>query len=408
MSIKTDEEIILDEELTLEDEEMNDESIPDYILDIAKSSSYQNQTVEYYKDYSDWRLKKNNKYAYTYVKDVREKTYVDGKGFVSDGPDKAEKIALSNCFKLVSCLLIIPQIFTFLEDYIISKALGYDFKNLYYVGSTSYIINYSFSSVALSCIMHIIKMVVPIVLFFVITKIPKSVVLPKAKTSDYELSISAIAFILMGTIIGKSINLLLGQAFSFVGIGVTDFVLVDFSDVKSVLVYAFCEYIIMSILVEVLFRGIILQLFRQFGDMFALLVSCITNVLFFNDVTLIGYLTLTTVIIGLFTLRSGSIYTAIAMRISARLVVMVISICRFYIGEDIALWVEIIVSIVIISFALVVYSRMISKKLCDFNVTDSYTHLSTKTKFVVMFSTTTVIVWLVLTLVLMIFSVRFV
>lgn len=408
MNINLDDEIVLDDEIILDDDEnvANDNS--SYILDIAKSSSYQNQSSEYYNEYAEWRSKKNNKYGYAYVKDVREKTYVDGKGFVSDGPDRAERKALTNCFKLISTLLIISQVLTIFENFLIGKVMGIGAYSTNFFSYSSDVYSLEFSAVVVSCAISVLKLALPILLFFLITDIPKSVVLPKSNNSNYEVTISGIAFMLMATIIGRCANSGLSSIFGFFGIRVSDFSFINTSDMKSVVVYCICEYVVISILLEIFFRGIVLQLFRQYGDMFALLVSCITNVFFYNDFTMIGYIALTSVIIGLFTLRSGSIYTAIAMRISARIVNMVVSLGLSKTDSDIAFVVETIVSILIISFALITYSRMISKKTVSFNVSDSYTHLSTKSKFVIMFSTTIVIVWLVLVLLLMIFGVRFV
>ncbi|MBQ7756456.1 MAG: CPBP family intramembrane metalloprotease [Oscillospiraceae bacterium] len=407
MKIELDDEIVLDDEIILDDDEKIDNDSSSYILDIAKSSSYQNQNVEYYNDYVKWRSKKNNKYGYAYVKDVREKTYVDGKGFVSDGPENAESSTLSNCFRLIAILLIISQVFTLLENFLIEKVMGYESYSANFFAYTSVKYDIDFAVVITYCAMNVLKLAVPILVFFLITDIPKSVVLPKASNSNYELTVSGIAFMLMATIFGRIANFGLSRIFALVGIRFSDFSFINTTDVKSIVLYAFCEYVVISILLEIFFRGIVLQLFRQYGDMFALLVSCITNVFFYNDFTMIGYIALTSVIIGLFTLRSGSIYTAIAMRVSARIVTLVVSLGLSRIDNDIAVLVEAIVSIVIISFALITYSRMVSKKPVNFNVSDSYTHLSTKTKFVIMFSSTTVIVWLVLVLLLMIFGVRF-
>lgn len=399
MKIELDDDIVLDEVGNKNN---------DYILDVAKSSSYQNQTEKYYDDFGKWRSKKNNPFGYAYVKDVRERTYVDGKGFVSDGPDKAERKALSNCFKLLAGLMIITQLFVIAEYFFIAKIKGLTAFSTNFFGYALMSSDVSFDVVFVLGMMSILKLAVPIVVFFAVTKMPFSVALPKAKKRDFELSASGVAFMLMATIFGRIANTALSYLAALVGIKMYDFSFINTTDIKSMVFYVICEYIIASVLMEIFFRGIILQIFRQYGDFFALIVSCIANMLFYGDFSTAGYLALTSAVIGLFTIRCGSVYTAIAMRISARLVTMVVSIGIAFVDKDIALLVEAIVSVVIISFALVTYSRMISSKLCDFNITDSYTHLSFKSKFVVMFSTKEMILWLVMVLVLMIYNVRFI
>lgn len=399
--------IELDDDIVLEEVEAEKKS-ESYILDVAKSSSYQNQTEKYYDDFGKWRSKKNNPFGYAYVKDVRERTYVDGKGFVSDGPDKAERKALANCFKLLAGLMIVTQLFVLAEYFFIAKIKGLTVFSTNFFGYALVSTDVSFDVVLVLGIMTILKLAVPIAIFFAVTKMPFSVALPKAKKRDFELSVSGVAFMLMATIFGRIANTALAYFAELIGIKMYDFSFINTTDVKSMIVYAVCEYVIASILMEIFFRGVILQIFRQYGDFFALMVSCIANVLFYGDFSTAGYMALTSAVIGLFTIRCGSVYTAIAMRVSARLVTMVVSIGIAFVDNEIALLVEAIVSVVIISFALITYSRMISSKLCDFNITDSYTHLSTKSKFVVMFSTREVVVWLVLVLILMIYNVRFI
>ena len=379
-----------------------------YILDVAKSSSYQNQTEKYYEEFGKWRTKKNNPYGYAYVKDVRERTYVDGKGFVSDGPDKAERLSLANCFKLLGILLIISQIFTFLEYFVIAKIKGVSLYSHDFFADFLTEGDPGFKVVATYCFFEIMKLLVPVVLFFFITKMPFSVALPKSQVRDYELTISGIAFMLLAMIFGRTANYFLSLIFEPLGLGIYDFSFLNSTDIRSIVLYSVVEYVILAVLIEVFFRGVILQIFRQYGDLFALITCCITNVLFYGDVTNMAYLALTSVIISLFTMRSGSIFTAIAMRLSVSLVSLAVSMGISYVDKDVATFVEAIVSIAIVSFALITYSKMISSKAFDFNITDSYTHLSAKSKCIVMFSTMEMIVWFVLVLVMIIFNIRFV
>lgn len=388
-------------------DKIDEKSTEDYILDVAKSSSYQNQTREYYSDFLNWRTKKDNPYGYAYVKDVRERTYVDGQGYVSDGPDKAERAALANCSKLVAILLIISQLVTFVERAFVSKLKNISVFDVDFFSYATEGNDIEFDIVLIHSAISIIKYLVPIILFFLITRIPLSVALPKADKKDYQLSISGVAFLLMITTFGRTANFILGRAAGYFGMYYTDFASINLADNKSIAVYCVCEYLIVPILIEILFRGVILQFFRQYGDLFALIISCAVNVLFNNNLMMTGYVALTSIVVGLFALRCGSIYTAIAMRISARLVTMVVSVGISSLESYTAYLAEGVVYMIIVSFALITYSRMISKKNCNFNITDSYTHLSTRSKIVVLFSVKEVIIWLVMVLVSMIFSVRF-
>lgn len=384
------------------DEKLDKQS---YIIDVAKSSSYQNQTEEYFEKYGQWRSKKNNPYGYDFVKDSREHSYIDGKGYVDDGPDKAERIALSNCCKLVGFLMIVMQAITIIQMLVLPLVS----EN--YVAFSSHIFNDlenpPFVVVCVSCAFSILRLLVPIILFIFIAKMPLAVVMPKGEKRDLNISISGVSFMLMALIIGRYANMLLAKLFSYIHVDFANFNMIDTKDPKSIIVYALTEYVILSILIEVLFRGFILQLFRQFGDMFALVVSCLLNVLFYGDATSMGHIMITSIVVGLFTLRSGSIYTAIAMRVSARLVTFFMSMGLNFVDPKIVGLVDAVISALIIAFSLITYSKLMTNSNCDFNITDSYTHLNSKTKFITMLSSKELCIWLIMVFITMVFNIRF-
>lgn len=391
-----------------EREDYTPDQTSDYILDVTKTSSYQNQTEEYYQEYGKWRSKEKNPFGYSYVKDVREHTYVDGKGFVSDGPDKAERKSLIACFNFIGLLLIISQIFSFLENIIISKLTNVSLYSTDFFQDATSIENVSFSVVAVSSVINVLKLAVPAGLFFLITKFPKKVAFPKPKKPDYKMSISGVSFILMATMLCRAANITLNLFTEKFGINFSNVDFIDTMDLKSIILYCFCEYFLVGILTEILFRGIILQFFRQFGDLFAIIISCIANVVFCADISQLGAVALTSVVLALFTIRTGSILTPIFMRLASRIVEMIATIGASTVSGDVKILVESALALAIISFALVAYSRIISSQMINFNVSDSYTHLSMKEKFVLMISSGPVVVWLVVALVSIIFSVRFV
>lgn len=388
-------------------DEYTPDPTPNYILDVTKLSSYQNQTEEYYQSYGKWRSEKNNKFGYKFVKDIREHTYQDGKGFVSDSPDKAERKTLASCFNLIAVVLIISQLLNLLEHFIIARMNRFSIYSSVFFLDLSRIENVSFSEVLVSCVFRILKLAVPIAIFFFVTRFPKAVALPKAKNKDYELSLCGISFILLVTILSRTANNGLNMLTNIIGIDFSNNSFLHTYDTKSIVLFCIVEYFIFPILTEILFRGIILQFFRQFGDFFAILVSCITSVICCRDISQIMPVALYSVILALFTIRTGSITTAIFMQISANIVEMIVSRGVLIVSPDVQVIVEAYVGIAIISFALIAYSRNISKKIIDFNVDDSYTYLTLRDKFIIMISSGALIVWLVLALVVFVLSIKF-
>lgn len=379
----------------------------EYLIDVARSSSYQNQSEEYYQKFGEWRSKKNNPFGYDYVKDSRERSYIKGKGYVHDGPDKAERIALLNCFAITGIMMVIIQLITMLQMLVMPRLGGETHVSLYFYSFKNHISDISLKLVCILNIFSITKLLIPIVLFFAITKMPFAVSLPRASKKNPEITTSGVAFMLMATVFGRFGNYGLSKLFALINIDISGFNMIYSSDPRANAVYFVSECIVVSILTEVLFRGIILQTFRQYGDFFALVMTCFFEMLYVGDFTMCGYIFLSSAVIGLFTIRSGSIYTAMIMRISARVVNFLASIGSAVVDDNMAIVTEAVISVIVIGFALFTYSRLMSKKNCNFNITDSYTHLTTKSKFLILLSSKAVVSWLVLVFITMIFNIRF-
>lgn len=379
-----------------------------YILNVAKSSSYQNQSEEYYEAFSKWRAKKNNHFGYDYVKDVRENTYVDGKGYVSTGPENAEKNALINCVRLISFMLIAAFSLNFVNYFIVAKLKGIKLYSPVFFAYQTSIEEVPFDVVLTTCALSVLKLLIPVVIFFMFTKMPLSVTFPKAAKKNRLVTVAGISFMMFASIFGRVNDSVLDFAFGKIGIAFSNFSYLNPTDLKSHIVYIVCECLVISVLTEILFRGVILQFFRQFGDLFALIAATIASGLFSGDITSICADTITALIIGIFTLRSGSIFTAFAMRISERLVTYLFIIMASYGNDSKAVLIESLVMLVIICFALIAYSLVIKTKDFDFNIKDSYTHLTLKNKCLHLISARESILFLVIVLITLILSIRFV
>ena len=76
-------------------------------------------------------------------------------------------------------------------------------------------------------------------------------------------------------------------------------------------IYFFFDLILVTALVNLLFRAEILQVLRQFGDEFAVLVTSLLGVVMFHDAPAAPTLFLVYVICGCATLQSGSLWAGI-------------------------------------------------------------------------------------------------
>lgn len=381
----------------------------DYI-DVAKNADYQNQSKEYYREFLNWRSSGNNPYAYYFVRRKSEHSYVDGKGYVSISPEDTEKKVLKRCCRLIAMTMLTFVIFGFLEIFYASMYTGEVTLSLTKVLSTE---RYDLYDVPLSvssavCGIRTMKYAVPILIFILDTKIPKAVFLPKEDKKFSSMKDCAIVMALMTASFCRIANDGLSAIGNRLGIGVYGFDYIGSSDFASTFIFGFVNCIVISALTEVLFRGLILQTMRQFGDVIAFVICCVAEVFSSFDFMGFGYSVCLGIVITLFTLRTGSIRTAIGMRISATSLFFILDIMKVYLDKSYAGIAANGVCFIIIAISLVIYSRITLSQNFSFNVNNSKTHLSVAKKLSIFFSHSGIMLWLIIDISVAVFAIRFV
>ncbi len=381
----------------------------DYI-DVAKNADYQNQSKEYYREFLNWRSSGNNPYAYYFVRRKSEHSYIDGKGFVSTSPEDTEKKVLKRCCRLIAMTMLTFVIFGLLEIFYASIYTGEVTLSLTKVLSTESFDLYDvpLSVSAAVCGIRTMKYTVPILIFILDTKIPKAVFLPKEDKKFSSMKDCALVMALMTASFCRIANDGLSVIGSKLGIGVYGFEYVGSSDFTSTLLFGIINCIVISALTEVLFRGLILQTMRQFGDVIAFVICCVAEVFSGFDLIGFGYTACLSIIITLFTLRTGSIRTAIGMRISATSLFFVLDLMKVYLDESYSEVVANGVCFVIIAISLVIYSRITLSQNFSFNVNNSKTHLSIAKKLSIFFSLSGIMLWLIIDISVAVFAIRFI
>lgn len=378
----------------------------DYMIDVAKEHKYQNQSREYCEAFLKWRTNKKNPYGYKFVHDKREHTYIDGEGYVEKKPAQAEKKSLLKC-----CFLLgITMIFMLAVDLGKMLVIKYYFKlsggaNVYYSELNDYK-PLSSEIVYFAAVCNMLKYIVPIAVFKFVSRIPAKVMLPTARGS-FRLGASGVLLMLVVTAIGRIGNYFLAY---LMGLANIDSVYYDYiyTDNRTAMLFFFIgQFIITPILMEILFRGLILQTFRQFGDLFAILITSVINCLCYYDIAQIGYIFCASVVVGLFTIRTGSIYTAFAMRISGRVLTFVMTYISFHLGYIEGKIFETIVCLAIFAGSIIVYSRLISKGEWNFNIRNDDSHMTLGEKIKTSVTSTVLASWILVSVVLTVFCIKF-
>lgn len=131
---------------------------------------------------------------------------------------------------------------------------------------------------------------------------------------------------------------------------------------------------------ELLMRGIVLHSLRQFGDAYAILISAIVSTLCVHNLTQMCYVFISAVVIGHFALRTGSMVTAIIMRMIFKLGATAAWYAERYLpAEDNMLFIGIIFT-VCLTIGLIGLFRFIGKSRRGIGLTAIETELTPKEK----------------------------
>lgn len=386
---------------------MSSKKDKEFVRNVARERTYQNQNEEYEEAYFKWRSDESNQYSFNYVHDSREHSYMAGRGYIKRGADTAESATLHNCLRLLGAVMLVMLMFDVI-NFLMAVYFDLDVPaNVIYFSERSTLGDMPFSVCVLFMGVSVVKYITAIVVYHMRTKLPLKVALPKGNaTATGSFKFNAVIIMLMIIVVGRLSNTLLSHILGVVKVDSIYIYMFNSRDEKAVLLSLVYNCILLPVLCEIFFRGLVLQSFRQFGDSFAVVVAAVACGLSFYDLSYMGYAMLCSVVIGMFTVRSGSIVTAILMH-SVSTTVNYLLVFVGIISSATGRILTIAVYMVICAGALVVYSRLNSRKGWSFNIERNESELPFAKKVELMLSSNTVAMWFVCAVVMTIVSMRF-
>jgi hypothetical protein len=376
-----------------------------FVRNVAKERTFQNQNEDYDNAYFKWRADESNQYSFNYVHDSREHSYMAGRGFIKHGADTAESQTLHNCLRLLGAVMLVMLLFDVLNYLLAMYLNGGPCSVVYFSKRTSIGTSETFACIIYTCV-SILKYVTAMTIYQVRTKLPRKVALPSGKgVNNGEFRVTAIVIMLMIIVMGRLASTALSMILSVVKVDSVYIYMFDSGEPSVQIISAVYNCVIMPILCEMLFRGLILQSFRQFGDSFAVAVASIACGLCFYDLSYMGFSILCSMVIGVFTVRSGSIVTAILMHAvttTVNYMVVYVGILNPSLGRILAITLCILICI----GALVAYSRLSYRNDWTFNADTNESELTFTKKIKLMLSSNTVAMWFVCALILTIVNMR--
>lgn len=288
------------------------------IINVVEQFDYSTQDDGYNQSFIKWRKNKDNPYAFNFKMDRRESVFVEGKGFESKSLPTAER----NCVIKIMNVAGIAMLMWIVIDNILGKAavtffdlLGFDIHASFF--STG-LYGGDIEIVTSLILISLMKVLIPAWYVHKKLKMPARVEYMTKLRHSSDM-IATLCMSMAASAVTSLPNIYTNR---------TRMVFNYFRDIdadasvwsqEQFIIYAIFDIVIVSVLSELFFRGAIFGALRQFGDLFAVVITSVMSALLVQDFREFPAALLISAIAAAGMLRSGSILTAIYVQIIFKL-----------------------------------------------------------------------------------------
>lgn len=273
------------------------------------------QDKSYNELFKNWRRQTKDSFGFYYVNNPNELTYRDGYGFVKEYPEAAEANSMRHVYKIVGISLLIlttlDAVYTYILPFVLNR-LGFD---IYYDLFARRLYGNEWLIMGTRLLFEVLIRIFPIVYCYKHMKMPLKVMFP-TKVTNVPLYKYAVPIMLLAAGVDSAATGVYRFVLRSLNIGSEPaFRLPD--DPVQLAVSAVLYIVLIPFLSEICTRGVIMQLLRQFGDGFAIICTAFISAVITYNIANFCYTFLVTAVIGYFTVRTGSVKTAIKMRMTS-------------------------------------------------------------------------------------------
>jgi len=289
----------------------------DAVINVIEDFDPTVQSKEYNERFKEWRRSKNP-CAFRFETNSREKVFNDSRGFENKSQTETEKRVISNIMHIVGIAMLIYVV----TDKILGTAaifildfIGVDIHTSLF---SSGIYGGSVEIVTAMLVITSLTLIIPLVYLHLKMKMPLKVEF-MSRVNDSAEILSAIGMAMVVCTI-----VCLPTAYSSSTRDIYNYFSSVDSDLsawnqREFVVYTFFDILAVSTLTELCLRGAVFGALRQFGDRFAFAISTIVAMLLANDFREYPAAILISVVASVGMIRSGTILTAIFVRIIYKL-----------------------------------------------------------------------------------------
>ncbi|MBQ5316201.1 MAG: CPBP family intramembrane metalloprotease [Oscillospiraceae bacterium] len=359
-------------------------------------SSLKQQDKTYNEMYREWSLDKSNDFGFFKRSAEKENTYLAGEGFVGQYPAADETAVLHRTIRLVATVMAIYSLLQFLLMLAFS---GYP-RPLFGMSicKEGFFIGHGPAPVIMSYAVNAAIRIIPVAYLMVKLKAPLRIMLP-TKISNPPLFINSIFFAMLAF----GVLYLCLDLQSAILHTVRDWSHILLLDKWQRIPVMILYMLIIPVMSEMIHRGIFLNLFRQYGDGFALVLTSLLTA-FFSPEGHFLFMFAFSLLTGYFALRTGSLLTAVMMRVIFSVSYYLITISRVLSPDKDLSVIPMAVIIVFIGIGVVAtirfvarYSNRISLPMYNMFLTDSE-------KIMMVFSNPATMVWIMIYIIYIVMS----
>ncbi|MDD6278685.1 MAG: CPBP family intramembrane metalloprotease [Oscillospiraceae bacterium] len=332
----------------------------DSVINVIDEFDYSTQSDSYNKRFIAWRKEKSNPYAFNYSVNGKESVFIDGKGFVNTSVAEIESVILGRLLSLIGASVLImaavdnvfQKLFIQLLDLLGVNVHESFYNSVIYGGCTEV--------TAVLIVVTSLKLLIPLIFLRRKLRMPVRLAYPLELKNGKELILAIAAALIISVItsIPRAYSEGTKELFEFFRAYNTD---VSMWGQQEFLIYSLFDIIAVPILFECIFRGSMFTALRQFGDVYAVIISSVISGLVMNDPYSMLVMMLVSYVAAVGALRSGTIYTAIVVHVINRVFSLALALVEtstsqnMYIYRNLAMVAVFVAGVVL--FAVVANSK---------------------------------------------------
>ena len=243
-----------------------------------------------------------------------------------------------------------------------SGAISLIFTQLFYSASNIHGLYYLTETVdwILNLAVYLFSLLIPFGIYVLFIKMPLRVAIPLQKAKS-DLTFSGVLICLGACVLASYATNVLQIGLECVGIGITMPEYVIPETVPGLIIYAVSLTVVPAFAEEIVFRGIIMQSLRRFGDIFALVASAFIFGIFHLNLIQMPYALIVGLCIGYFVMRTGSLWIGIILHFINNSVALAFELLYPYITEETYLMSNLLYNLISVILAVIALVVILAK-----------------------------------------------